>query len=149
VYFDTVHRLLKPQGRFMNHGITHEDEGWGTAVSSRFINRYVFPDGELDTISNIQRVMEHSKFEIVDVEGLRPHYAKTLRHWVQRLEDRHEQALGFVNEATYRIWRLYMAACAMEFETGELGIYQIIATKRQRGPAPVPLTRRYIYDRPH
>ena len=148
VYFDTVHRLLKPQGRFMNHGITHEDEGWGKAVSSRFINRYVFPDGELDTISNIQRVMEHSKFEIVDVEGLRPHYAKTLRHWVQRLEERHEQALGFVNEATYRIWRLYMAACAMEFETGELGIYQILATKRTRGLAAVPLTRRYMYDRP-
>ena len=145
LYFDTVQRLLKPHGRFLNHGITHEDEGWGPALSSRFINRYVFPDGELDTISNIQRVMEQSKFEIVDVEGLRPHYAKTLRHWVQRLEKGHDQALSFVNESTYRIWRLYMAACAMEFETGELGIYQILATRRGKGGAQLPLTREYMY----
>jgi cyclopropane-fatty-acyl-phospholipid synthase len=145
LYFDTVQRLLKPHGRLLNHGITHEDEGWGAALSSRFINRYVFPDGELDTISNIQRVMERSKFEIVDVESLRPHYAKTLRHWVQRLEERHDQALAFVNESTYRIWRLYMAACAMEFETGELGIYQILATRRGKGGAQLPLTRDYMY----
>jgi len=147
LYFDTVHRLLKPNGRFLNHGITHEDEGWGAALSSRFINRYVFPDGELDTVSNIQRVMEHSKFEIVDVEGLRPHYAKTLRHWVGRLEARHDEALRFVNETTYRIWRLYMAACAMEFESGELGIYQILATKRGRPSTTLPLTREYMYKR--
>ena len=147
LYFDTVHRLLKPDGRFLNHGITHEDEGWGEALSSRFINRYVFPDGELDRVSNIQRVMEHSKFEIIDVEGLRPHYAKTLRHWVGRLEAQHDEALRYVNETTYRIWRLYMAACAMEFESGELGIYQILATKRGRASTTLPLTREYMYER--
>jgi cyclopropane-fatty-acyl-phospholipid synthase len=145
LYFDTVQRLLKPQGLFLNHGITHEEEGWGDAVSSRFINRYVFPDGQLDTISNIQCAMEHARFEIVDVEGLRPHYAKTLRHWVQRLEQQHERALEFVNEATFRIWRLYMAGCAMEFETGEIGIYQILATRRGRDSAALALTRRHMY----
>jgi cyclopropane-fatty-acyl-phospholipid synthase len=145
LYFDTIQRLLKPHGLFLNHGITHEDEGWGDAISSRFINRYVFPDGELDTVSNIQRVMEHAKFEIVDVEGLRPHYARTLRHWVQRLEQQHAQALEYVNEATFRVWRLYMAACAMEFETGELGVYQILATRRGGRNGSMPLTRRYMY----
>ena len=144
-YFDTVQRLLKPGGLFLNHGITHEQEGWGQALSSRFINRYVFPDGELDTVSNIQRAMERSGFEIVDVEGLRTHYAKTLRHWVQRLEAHHDQALEFVNEATFRVWRLYMAASALEFETGELGIYQILATPHGAGAAKLPLTRRYMY----
>jgi cyclopropane-fatty-acyl-phospholipid synthase len=145
IYFDTVQRLLKPQGLFLNHGITHDEDGWGKALSSRFINRYVFPDGELDTVSNIQRVMERSKFEILDVEALRPHYAKTLRHWVARLERQHQRALEHVNEATYRIWRLYMAASAMEFESGELGVYQIVATPQRRHSAGLALTRRHLY----
>ena len=63
--------------------------------------------------------MERSGFEIHDVEGLRPHYALTLRHWVQRLEARREEALREVDEVTFRIWRLYMAACALEFEAGD------------------------------
>ena len=145
VYFSTVHRLLKPYGLFLNHGITHNAEGWQKSMSTEFINRYVFPDGELDNISNIEHAMERAKFEIADVEALRPHYALTLRHWVARLERNHERALQYVNEATYRVWRLYMAACALEFESGDIGIYQVLATKRARGNPPLPLTRRYMY----
>jgi cyclopropane-fatty-acyl-phospholipid synthase len=146
VYFATVHRLLKPNGLFLNHGITHDSEGWERCLSTEFINRYVFPDGQLDTISNIQRVMEHSKFEIDDVEALRPHYAMTLRHWVARLERQRTHALQYVNEATYRVWRLYMAACALQFESGEIGIYQILANKRTAGNPAIPLTRRHLYS---
>lgn len=146
VYFATVHRLLKPGGLFLNHGITHDSEGWETNLSTEFINRYVFPDGQLDTISNVQRVMEHAKFEIADVEGLRPHYAMTLRHWVARLERNQARALQYVNEATYRVWRLYMAACALQFESGEIGIYQVLASKRSPGVPDVPLTRRHLYQ---
>lgn len=145
VYFQTVQRLLKPRGLFLNHGITHQEDGWGEALSARFINRYVFPDGELDRVSNVMREMEQQQFEIHDVEGLRMHYAKTLRAWVARLEARHDEALQYVDEAHYRIWRLYMAASALEFETGELGLYQILASKRDGGAAPVPWTRRYMY----
>jgi cyclopropane-fatty-acyl-phospholipid synthase len=145
VYFSTVHRLLKPHGLFLNHGITHDSEGWQKSVSTEFINRYVFPDGQLDNVSNIQHVMEQARFEIADVEALRPHYAMTLRHWVSRLECSHARALEFVNEATYRVWRLYMAACALEFEAGGVGIYQILAGKRAAGSLPLPLTRRHIY----
>lgn len=148
-YFDCVHRLLREGGYFLNHGITHDEEGWGNTVSTQFINRYVFPDGQLDTISNIQRVMEHSHFEIFDVEGLRPHYAKTLRHWVQNLEAHHDEALAYVNEATYRVWRLYMAASAMEFEEGALGIYQILCSRRARGTQTFPSNRRFMYPAPH
>ena len=144
VYFSTVHRLLKPSGLFLNHGITHDVEGWSKTSSTEFINRYVFPDGQLDTVSNIQRGMEHAKFEIADVEALRPHYALTLRHWVSRLEDHHTQALQYVSESTYRVWRLYMAACALEFESGEIGIYQVLASKRAACPASLPLTRRHM-----
>jgi cyclopropane-fatty-acyl-phospholipid synthase len=144
-YFSTVHRLLKPRGLFLNHGITHDSEGWDTNVSTEFINRYVFPDGQLDTIGNIERVMERSMFEIADVEALRPHYAMTLRHWVARLERNRALALGHVNEATYRVWRLYMTACALQFESGEIGIYQVLANKRAAGLPDLPLTRRHLY----
>ena len=144
-YFETVRRVLVPGGLFLNHGITHDEEGWNRTLATEFINRYVFPDGELDLVSNIQRGMERAGFEIHDVEGLRPHYALTLRHWVQRLEERRDDAIALVGEATYRIWRLYMAACAVEFEAGGTGLYQILASKREQGLWPVPLTRADLY----
>ena len=146
VYFATVQRLLKPAGLFLNHGITHFDEGWKKTLSTEFINRYVFPDGQLDTVGNVQRAMEHADFEIADVESLRPHYALTLRHWVARLEQNHECALQHVSESTYRIWRLYMTTCALEFESGEIGVYQVLASKRVAGATPLPLTRRHLYS---
>jgi cyclopropane-fatty-acyl-phospholipid synthase len=148
VYFATVHRLLKADGVFLNHGITHEQAGWDWNLSTEFINRYVFPDGQLDNISNIQRVMEEAKFEITDVEALRAHYALTLRAWVDRLERRHSGALEYVSEATYRVWRLYMSACALEFESGHIGVYQVLASKRGPQHARMPLTRRHLYSQP-
>ena len=89
--------------------------------------------------------MENARFEIADVEGLRPHYALTLRHWVARLERRHSEALQYVSESTWRVWRLYMAACALEFESGEIGVYQILASKRALGSTSMPLTRQHMY----
>lgn len=145
-YYAMVRRVLKPGGLFLNHGITHDEEGWSKTVATKFINRYVFPDGELDCVSNIQLGMERAGYEIHDVEGLRPHYAMTLRHWVQRLEAQHEAATAEVGEAAYRVWRLYMAACALEFEAGGTSIYQILASNRRHGAWPVPLTRRDLYD---
>jgi cyclopropane-fatty-acyl-phospholipid synthase len=146
LYFSTVHRLLKPSGLFLNHGITHETAGWTKNPSTQFINRYVFPDGQLDSISSIQTHMEHVRFEIGDVEALRAHYALTLRAWVARLERCHSRALDYVSEATYRVWRLYMAASALEFESGHIGIYQVLASKRGPDPARLPMTRRHIYE---
>ena len=144
-YFSTVHKVLKPGGLFLNHGITTFEPGWNNSTSTRFINRHVFPDGELDTVSNIQLQMEEAKFEIFDVEGLRPHYAYTLRHWVNRLEEKSEEAIRLVGERTYRIWRLYMTGCAIQFEQGATGIYQILAERRLEGFPNLPLTRRDLY----
>jgi cyclopropane-fatty-acyl-phospholipid synthase len=144
-YFSTVHRVLKPNGLFLNHGITSDEPDWSSGVSTRFINRYVFPDGELDTVSNIQQRMEEEKFEIFDVEGLRPHYALTLRHWVKRLEEKHDEVVSLVSERTYRIWRLYMTGCALQFEQGSTGIYQILAVRKEAGLPWLPLTRRDLY----
>lgn len=147
VYFSTVFRLLKPSGLLLNHGITHARPGQDVGLSTKFMRRYVFPDGQLETIGNIQRHMEQADFEIADVEALRPHYAMTLRAWVRRLEQRRAEALQFVNETVYRVWRLYMAACALEFESGDIGIYQVLARKRGPAPAKLPLTREHLYDR--
>jgi len=145
-YFDTVRRVLRPGGLFLNHGITSDEEGWRKTVGTEFIQRYVFPDGELDSVSNVQRAMEGIGFEICDVEALRPHYALTLRHWVDRLEGQRKAALAHVSEAAYRVWRLYMAACVLQFEAGAIGVYQILAANRREGLADLPLTRIDIYQ---
>ena len=143
-YLAIVERVLRPGGLFLNHGITHDEEGWNHTVATEFINRYVFPDGEFDCVSNIQLGMERAGFEIQDVEALRRHYALTLRHWVQRLEANRDAALREVDEPTYRVWRLYMAACALEFEAGGTGIYQILATRRGVETS-LPMTRQDLY----
>lgn len=144
-YHATVLRLLRPGGLLLNHGITRDEEGWKKTAETEFINRRVFPDAEIDFVSNVMRSMEKAGFEIHDVEGLRPHYARTLRHWVARLEAARGAAVVQVGEARYRIWRLYMAACALQFEGGALGVHQILASRRGGGQYPVPLTRRDIY----
>jgi len=144
VYFSTVHRLLRDGGLFLNHGITQDEVGGSNTVGFKFISKYVFPDGELDWVSNIQKEMERGAFEIHDVESLRAHYALTLRHWVERLEAHRDDALEHVTEAVYRIWRMYMAGCALQFENGEMGVYQILAAKRNRRPVAAPLTRSYM-----
>lgn len=150
VYYEVVQRVLKPGGLFLNHGITQDVEGGTESVGAAFIAKYVFPDGELDRVSNIQLGMEEGGFEISDVESMRAHYALTLRHWVTRLEERHEDALKYVSEAVYRIWRLYMAGCALQFENGELGIYQVLAAKRVRKLINMPLSRAYMTQQnPH
>lgn len=147
-YFEIAHRLLKPDGLFLNHGITSDEGGWKKSVATEFINRYVFPDGQMETVSTVQQIMEDADFEIHDVEGLRQHYALTLREWVRRLELRREEALKHVPESVYRIWRLYMAACALQFEEGIAGVYQILVSRRAPLSNPVPLTRRDLYQKP-
>ncbi|HET7833306.1 MAG TPA: cyclopropane-fatty-acyl-phospholipid synthase family protein [Gallionella sp.] len=147
-YFAVANRLLKPGGLFLNHGITSSEGGWKKNDTTEFINRYVFPDAQLETISTVQQVMEDASFEIHDVEDLRHHYALTLREWVNRLEQHRGEALEYVPESVYRIWRFYMASCAVGFEEGGTGVYQILASKRAPFSDPVPLTRRDIYRQP-
>lgn len=109
------------------------------------MQRYVFPDSELGMVGSVQRSMEHAGFEVCDVEALRPHYALTLRHWVSRLEEQRKEAIGYVGEASYRVWRVYMAASAAQFERGAIGVYQILAANGRKGFADLPLTRQDLY----
>jgi cyclopropane-fatty-acyl-phospholipid synthase len=141
LYFERLHQLLAPTGRLLNHAISSVN---GSAVSGRsFIGRYVFPDGELIDVSAVQRAMQHAGFEIRDVEALREHYARTLRHWGANLEAAWDRAVSLVGAARARIWRLYMAGSAIGFEDGGINVHQVLGVKTAPdGVAAMPLTRR-------
>ncbi len=145
LYFSTIKRVLAPGGLFLNHGITN-DTGWQDTPITRFINSYVFPDGELARIGHVIDAMEDAGFEIVDVEGLRRHYAMTLRHWVASLEANKAQVVDIVGEATYRVWRLYMAGSAHYFDEGSINVYQVLAG-HDREPLKVGLRRDELYEK--
>ena len=145
VYFDTVQRVLRSGGLFLNHGITSEN-GWQCTPLTRFMNHYIFPDGELARISEVTNAMEHAGFEIVDVESLRRHYTLTLRHWVSALELNRDAAIRQSDETTYRLWRLYMAGCAHYFDAGSIGVHQVLAGHLHRH-LPLPLRRDDLYTR--
>jgi len=143
-YFGKIKHLLKPSGLFLNHGIT-SDTAWEDSLTTRFINQYVFPDGELARLTHVIASMQDAGFEVFDVEGLRRHYMLTLRRWVEALESGKEQAVEIVEEATYRLWRFYMASCAYCFEEGTSNVFQVLAG-HARQPIFIPLRRDDIYQ---
>jgi cyclopropane-fatty-acyl-phospholipid synthase len=145
LYFGTAKRLLNDKGLFLNHGITSQKYEKKGNSGIRFINDFVFPDGELTDISHIQHIMESSGFEVLDVESMRQHYAKTLRHWTANLMSRKAEALKIAGERIYRIWVLYMAGCSYGFEKGNIGIYQVLLSKNRHGYDHIPPTREDIY----
>ena len=139
-YFDKALRLLRPGGVFLNSGIARA----GNRPPSReptFTDLYVFPDGELETISTMLTNAEQVGFEIREVENLREHYYLTTRQWLRRLEARAQQAQQIVGDRTYRIWRLYLAGSAYYFQKALLGLYQTLLVKSARGQSGMPLTR--------
>ncbi|HEY6839389.1 MAG TPA: cyclopropane-fatty-acyl-phospholipid synthase family protein [Geobacteraceae bacterium] len=140
-YFRSVFRLLRPGGAFLNHGIAWNPQVPYNVNGPSFIDSYVFPDGELSPISVTLGVAETNGLEIRDVENLREHYALTLRHWVRRLDARHDEVAGLTDEATYRIWRLYMAGSAHGFASGKMNLFQTLLVKDDKGESGLPLTR--------
>jgi len=145
LYFSTIKQVLAPNGLFLNHGITN-DSGWQDTPITRFINSYVFPDGELARISKVISAMENAGFEVIDVEGLRRHYALTLRAWINALIMDKERAVNIVGEATYRVWRLYMSGSAHYFDEGSINVFQVLAG-HDREPLTVGLRRDELYER--
>lgn len=142
-YFGRAWELLEPGGLFLNHGIAYSATYRRHGPS--FVERYVFPDGELVPISTTLRIAETTGFEVRDIESLREHYALTLHHWVQRLEASAEAARQITNDATYRIWRIYMAGSAHGFRSGRLNLYQALLAKPLHGNCGLPLTRDSLY----
>lgn len=146
-YFDTVKRLLRPGGAFLNHGIVSsldEDRKQGPS----FIRKYVFPDTALATLPVVTTEAEQAGFELRDVECLREHYERTLHNWVDRLERCKRDLLNYVDPQTYRIWRLYMAGSAEAFRRAKISVYQILLSDPRSGDHMGPLTREdWLLDR--
>lgn len=153
-YFARAYRLTRHGGLFLNHGIVtlslHAAPARAVAKvlgpRTSFIQRHVFPDGELVASAEVLRFAEAAGFETRDVESLREHYALTLRRWARRLEARHEEAARLAGERAYRVWRLYMSASARSFATGRIGIVQALFCRTDdTGLCDLPLTRRDLY----
>lgn len=148
LYCQRLFGAVREGGLVMNHGITakHVDGRPVGRGAGEFIERYVFPHGELPHLSMICASICASGLEVVDVESLRLHYAKTLHLWSQRLEGQLDKAAAIVPEQALRIWRLYLAGCAYAFTKGWINLHQILAVKPYPdGHLTLPLTREDIY----
>jgi cyclopropane-fatty-acyl-phospholipid synthase len=146
LYFRAASDALRPGGLFLNHGIAQASpprSRLGSPFgprSSRFIDRYVFPDGDLLSIETAVRVARSAGFEVIDVQSLRPHYALTLAAWVARLEASWDAAVAAAGEEVARTWRLYMSAARLGFERGDLDVCQLLLAKPDGNrPARLPL----------
>jgi cyclopropane-fatty-acyl-phospholipid synthase len=156
VYFAKIRRLLKPGGLLMNHGITAggtRNHQLGAGLGD-FIERYIFPGGELMHVSAVLRVMGEADLEPLDVENLRPHYGRTLWAWSDALEARLDHARKVTRESVVRAYRLYLAGSAMCFEHGWLSLSQMLAGRPTGdiGDGPMrgaqsqfPFNRGYMY----
>jgi cyclopropane-fatty-acyl-phospholipid synthase len=150
-YFSNVHRLLEPDGIYLHHAITKRmKHGFRKRMRKspeyRALLKYIFPGGEVDSIGMTLGSLETHGFFVHDVENLREHYARTCRLWADRLATRFEEAIAEVGEPKARLWLLYLTGCSIGFERGTAQIFQTVATKRRRGPSPLPQTRADLYQ---
>jgi cyclopropane-fatty-acyl-phospholipid synthase len=142
-YGHALMNLLAPGGRLLNHAIASvRSLPPASQDQPGFIDRYIFPDGEVVTLSTTLDALEQVGFEVRDVEALREHYGLTLRAWVNNLSDSWEEAQQLVSASRARTWLLYLAACALAFEHGNLTIHQVVAVRQEQGGASrFPTTR--------
>jgi cyclopropane-fatty-acyl-phospholipid synthase len=166
-YTHSIWELLRPGGRFLNHAIgrpvSYDDDPQPSRASefsrqmqialgmrgpskngSQFIERYVFPDGELQEVGTMVSMFQSHGFEVRHLESLREHYALTLRRWVDNLVKRFDEATDEVGAQRARVWRLYMAGSAVGFERHHLEIHQILSVRPNHGVSGFPL--RYDFE---
>jgi len=144
-FFGRVRATLNDGGLYLNHGIHHEFH-WKRTSQTDFLYHHVFPNGDLSGFTETATEMERARWEIVDVENLRLHYARTCRHWVERLRARADEARAIVGERVYRTWLLYLTCSAVAFESGSIGLYQVLMRKQWDGTlGPAPTTREDLY----
>ncbi len=148
MYCRLLSGAVRAGGLVMNHGITsrHLDGRQVGRGAGEFIGRYVFPHGELPHLTRICADLSEAGLEVVDVESLRLHYARTLEYWSDNLEARLEQAAQMVPERALRIWRLYLAGCAHAFQRGWINLHQVLTCKpHPDGSLELPWSREDIY----
>jgi cyclopropane-fatty-acyl-phospholipid synthase len=128
-YFAFLHARLKPGGRLLNHCITRPDPTEPAIRMRGFINRYVFPDGELEGPGYLISLMHDAGFEVRHEENLREHYAKTLAAWCANLDAHWDQAVAEVGPGTARVWRLYMAGSRLGFDRNHIELHQVLGVR--------------------
>lgn len=137
-YFMKVRSLLGDNGRFLNHAIGRA-AGVEPAGKGGFIQRYVFPDGELHELGSLITVMQESGFEARHMETFRLHYARTLRAWVANLEASWDDAVAEVGRGRAMVWRLYMAGSAIAFERGQIELHQVLGIPHDAASETIPI----------
>ena len=148
-YFKIIHNLLKDDGIAMNHGITSCDADSGETPfgGGEFIEKYVFPNGELPHIGLVLKNMQEAGLEALDIENLRHHYAKTCGIWADNFEKATDAVKQLTDEKRYRIWRVYLAGCSYAFALDRVAIFQVVCIKSGRTSPLFPMSRNYMYDK--
>lgn len=141
-YFEQVNARLVDNGTALIHGITGQHDGAGVDA---WINKYIFPGGYIPNIAeNVNHIMQAS-LQIDDIEPLRRHYQRTLEMWTKNFHDVEESVIAKYGERFYRMWDLYLQACASSFESGNIDVVQYLLTKGASA-TNLPMTRAYIYQ---
>jgi cyclopropane-fatty-acyl-phospholipid synthase len=145
-YAQRLHHLVAPGGRVLNHAISRPEPGSHPAIDRHsFMGRYVFPDSELIEVGTVVSTMQAAGLEVRDVESLREHYGRTLRAWLTNLEAHWDEAVALAGPGRARVWRLYLAGCALGFEQGRISIHQTLAVRPDAaGRAHLPPTRTWL-----
>ena len=139
-YFSFLYGKLTPGGRLLNHCITRPDNREPAIRQGGFINRYVFPDGELEGPGHLVSVMHDIGFEVRHEENLREHYAMTLAGWCANLDAHWAEAVDEVGPGTARVWRLYMAGSRLGFERNQIQLHQVLSVRLDAdGTSGMPL----------
>ncbi|WP_051549252.1 SAM-dependent methyltransferase [Nocardioides sp. URHA0032] len=141
-YFSWIRDHLKPQGRLLNHCITRQHNK--PTDTGAFIDRYVFPDGELIGSGTIVTAVENAGLEVQHHENFRVHYAKTLAGWCRNLQENWDACVEEVGEGTARVWGLYMAGSRLGFERNEIQLHHVLATNTEgNGASGYPLRHKF------
>ncbi len=147
-YFAKMASLLADDGVAMNHGITSTDADNGETPygNGEFIERYVFPHGELPHLGRALKSIQEGGLEVVDVENLRRHYARTCAIWTDNFERNATEIRRLAGDRRYRIWRVYLAGCAYAFDQDWISLYQVVCIKAGKNPSRLAWSRHYMYD---
>ncbi len=147
IYFRKIASLLSDDGLAMNHGITTTNTDHSTARygAGEFIENYVFPHGELPHIGTVLTAMQDGGLEVLDVENLRRHYARTCALWAENFENHGAHISTLVDARRYRIWRIYLAGCAHAFRHDWISLNQVVCGKAGRDAGSLPWSRRHMY----
>jgi cyclopropane-fatty-acyl-phospholipid synthase len=146
-YFSKIQSLLAEGGMCMNHGITSSDANDGETAygGGDFIDRYVFPQGELAHISTVLKAMQKGGLEALDVENLRRHYARTCAAWADNFEANADRIRQMVDPKKFRIWRVYLAGCAYGFAQDWISLNQVVCVKAGQQADALPWSRKAMY----